>query len=313
MAEPNPDLQWHATCTPKFRRHDDIWFANSEIGWAVNSNGQIINTTDGGASWTTQLQLDPQSGERFPPWMRCLGFAKPQNGSTPQRCWAGTIGAVTNRRRLFETTDGGAHWSDIDARLPDNAPSAICGLSVVNEQVVYASGTNYPDRPPAVVKTTDGGQTWTGLDMSEHASLLVDIYFTTPETGWVVGGKAAVVPDTTDSALLRSHVKPVVLYTENGGVTWVNQVAHLDGEFPTHRIADGRVSHVGEWGWKIQFLNDDVGFVALENFHDAAILKTFKAANGDLTWQRLAVNDPQGNANLEGIGFENAQHGWVGG
>jgi hypothetical protein len=90
----------------------------------------------------------------------------------------------------------------------------------------------------------------------------------------------------------------------------VNQVANLAGEFPSHRITDGRVSHVGEWGWKIQFLTDQVGFVSLENFTDAAILRT---PDGGLTWQRQVVNDPQGNANLEGIGFVDAQHGWVGG
>jgi hypothetical protein len=153
-----------------------------------------------------------------------------------------------------------------------------------------------------MVKTTDGGATWRGLDMSEHASLLVDTYFTTPERGWVVGGKATVVPDTTDPALLRSDVKPVVLFTADGGVTWENRVADLT--FPS-----------GEWGWKIQFRNDQEGFVTLENFSDGAILTT---SNGGRTWQRHVVNDAQGprrenNANLEGIGFIDAQHGWVGG
>ena len=30
----------------------------------------------------------------------------------------------------------------------------------------------------------------------------------------------------------------------------------------------------GEWGWKIQFLSKDLGFVSLENFDAGAILKT---------------------------------------
>jgi hypothetical protein len=97
----------------------------------------------------------------------------------------------------------------------------------------------------------------------------------------------------------RNNVKPVVLHTEDGGQTWVNRVASLQSAFPA-----------GEWGWKIQFLNDQVGFVALENFNAGAILKT---TDGGLTWARHVVNDPQHNANLEGIGFVDEHHGWVGG
>ena len=289
MAEPNAHLQWHPTCAPRAEtgagRTDDIWFVDPQIGWAVpNGTGQIIKTTDGGVSWIPQRL--PEGTNVY--W-RCLGFA------TPQRGWAGTLtGPVgaTPGRRLYATTDGET-WELIDARLPAEAPAAICGLSVVNEQVVYASGTNFPNRPAAMVKTTDGGETWTGWDMGEHATLLVDTYFTTPERGWVVGGKANVANPT------RDDVKPVVLFTADGGDSWENRVADLEDAFP-----------FGEWGWKIQFLNDQVGFVSLENFEDAAILRT---SDGGLTWQRHVVNDPQGNANLEGIGFVDAQHGWVGG
>ena len=129
--------------------------------------------------------------------------------------------------------------------------------------------------------------------MKTWADLLIDCYFTSPSRGWVVGGKTNL-PNPT-----RLNVKPVVLFTEDGGQTWVNRVANIQDQFP-----------LGEWGWKIQFLNDQLGFVSLENFSEAAILKT---TDGGLTWMRLKVNDPQGNVNLEGIGFIDEQRGWVGG
>jgi hypothetical protein len=43
--------------------------------------------------------------------------------------------------------------------LPANAPVRICGISVVNVRVVFASGTNIPTDEPRVMKTTDGGHT----------------------------------------------------------------------------------------------------------------------------------------------------------
>jgi photosystem II stability/assembly factor-like uncharacterized protein len=270
-------LRWRPTNAPiASSRTDDIWFLDPQVGWAVNSNGQIVHTSDGGNAWIEQLHdLDV--------YFRCVGFASATRG------WVGTL---TSGKTLFETRDGGHTWTLV-TNLPPLAPPAICGLSVVHESVVFASGTNFPNRPPRMMKTLDGSQTWTAWDMRPWADVLIDTYFTSPDRGWVVGGKTAQPVPT------RNNVKPVVLFTEDGGETWVNRVANIQNEFP-----------LGEWGWKIQFLNDQVGFVSLENFNAGAILKT---TDSGLTWTRHVINDPQRNANLEGIGFVDENHGWVGG
>jgi len=281
--DPAPSgLRWRRTKAPvASSRTDDIWFLDPMVGWAVNSNGSIVHTTDGFNTFDVQFQdIPPRDVD--PIYFRCLAFATPTHG------WAGTL---TAGKLLFETKDGKT-WTQV-ANLPALAPSAICGMHAVNDQVVYASGTNFPNREPRMMKTIDGGQTWTAWSMKTRADLLIDCYFTSPSRGWVVGGQANL-PNPT-----RLDVKPVVLLTEDGGQTWVNRVANIQDQFP-----------LGEWGWKIQFLNDQLGFVSLENFSDAAILKT---TDGGQTWKRLKVNDPQRNVNLEGIGFIDEQRGWVGG
>ena len=274
-----PGLQWRPTNAPVLEefgaRTDDIWFIDPDTGWAVNSNGHILMTADGGRSWTRQHDSTA--------YLRCVGFANRQTG------WVGT---TDPRQRLYHTSDGGANWALVPG-LPALAPDFVCGMSVVNESVVYVSGTNDPEFPARMMKTTDGGRSWQAWSMEQHATLLVDTFFTSPERGWVVGGKASV-PDP-----IRDDVKPVVLFTEDGGQTWVNRVANLQAEFP-----------LGEWGWKIQFLDERIGFISLENFRAGAILKT---TDGGLTWTRKVINDAQGNANLEGIGFIDENHGWVGG
>jgi photosystem II stability/assembly factor-like uncharacterized protein len=275
---PSPvELTWRATNAPlASSRTDDIWFTDPQRGWAVNSNGQILHTEDGFATCKEQFH-DPQV------YFRCVGFASESRG------WVGTL---TAGKRLFETTDGGATWTGVTG-LPPLAPSAVCGLSVVNQSVVYASGTNFPNRPARMMRTLDGGAAWEAWDMSAHATLLVDTYFTDADHGWVVGGKATVANPT------RNDVRAVVLRTEDGGSTWVNKVAPLSAELP-----------LGEWGWKIQFLDHRVGYVALESFTRGAILKT---TNGGDSWTRIDINDPQGNVNLEGVGFVDESTGWVGG
>jgi photosystem II stability/assembly factor-like uncharacterized protein len=290
----NETLTWRPTTAPVAQRYDDIWFVTPQLGWAVNSSGQILRTADGGANWEEQFHVTADDGQDV--WLRCIGFASETRG------WVGT---TSGENRLYETADGGSTWRPVDS-LPAEAPSAVCGLSVVNESVVYASGTNFPfprfPRPPRMMKTVDGGSTWTAWDMTAHAALLVDTHFTSPERGWVVGGKVhPVTPDVKQCKLRpdRATIKPVVLLTEDGGQTWTNLVADIEDQFP-----------LGEWGWKIFFLNDQTGYVSLENFCEGAILKT---TDGGQTWQRLAINDAQQNANLEGIGFVDPHRGWVGG
>ena len=273
---------WSVTSAPEAgSRYDDVWFISSRVGWAVNSDGQILYTADGGATWTQQFRT-PMIGSRAV-YLRCLSFA------TDQRGWVGTL---NDYYRMFRTVDGGTTWTYV-SNLPDNAPRAICGMYAVNESVVYASGTNYPYQryPTRVMKTTDGGETWTAFNMEAHASNLIDIFFFDAQRGFVVGGYSDKAdPDYND-------VTPVVLYTEDGGETWVNRVAGLTFD-------------PGEWGWKIYFVNDRVGYVSLESLERGAILKT---TDGGQTWTRYPINDPQGNANLEGIGFITEDRGWVGG
>lgn len=275
--EPETGLSWRPTSAPNATRYDDIWFVDPDVGWAVNSAGSILKTTDGGASWDSQFSAPGV-------YLRCVGFGNSTRG------WVGTL---TQRCRLLETSDGGANWLAVE-NLPDLAPVAACGMSVVNDQVVYVSGTNRPEDFPRMMKTTDGGSTWTAWDMSAHASILIDTWFADSMHGWVVGGKASEPTPTT-----RGKLKPVVLETTDGGVTWTNRIANIQDDFP-----------FGEWGWKIQFINDNVGFVSLENLSDGAILKT---TDGGQSWTRLKINDAQGNANLEGIGFIDENIGWVGG
>lgn len=274
---------WRKTNAPTASsRTDDIWFNDELTGWAVNSNGQILKTEDGGASWVQQALLTRS-------YLRCVAFANAQIG------WVGTL---SGEHRMYHTRDGGATWQPV-TNLPDGPPARICGLSVVDERTVYASGTNYPNQHPAVLKSEDGGSSWTTIDMIEHAALLVDIYFRDASTGWVVGGEDVVKHPNRQPE--RDDVIPTVLHTRDGGRTWTNVAGapNLRRRFPR-----------GEWGWKIQVLDDDTLFVSLENMRDGAILRS---DDGGASWRRLPVNDRQRNANLEGIGFIDRQRGWVGG
>lgn len=280
---PQLRYDWAPTGAPRASsRYDDIWFTDEDTGWAVNSNGHILHTIDGGDHWVQQFQ-SPLVDDT-PVYLRCIEFANPRRG------WVGTF---NEKHLLYETHDGNT-WTAV-AGLPDEAPVKACGISVVSEKVIYFSGTNEPEDHAKVMKTADGGKTWTVIDMAEHATLLVDCYFWDENRGVVVGGLNRTGAEDPG----RRDVKPVILFTEDGGKTWEDRLANTVDNYP-----------LGEWGWKIQFINETHGFVSLENFTAGAIAKT---TDGGKTWVRLDVDDKQHNVNLEGIGFIDETSGWVGG
>ncbi|UFX46498.1 hypothetical protein HAP47_0007385 [Bradyrhizobium sp. 41S5] len=266
-------FSWRPTNAPVQTRYDDIWFISPQVGWGVNSAGQIVHSEDGFATSTIQHTADANT------WLRCMSFTSPTDG------W---VGSITRRQRLFKTDDGKT-WTDMTAGLPA-LPSAICGISSPSKGVVFASGTQYPNREAAVMHTSDGGKTWRSISMAAHANLLIDTYFVDDLHGWVVGGKGGTTYD---------KLKPVIMFTADGGKSWEDRLQNSGIDFPS-----------GEWGWKIQFLTPQIGFVSLENDTAAAILKTTDSGQ---TWRRIPITDPQRNVELEGIGFLSEQVGWVGG
>ncbi len=290
-------------------RTDDIWFFDELTGWLVNSSGYVCKTEDGGSNWTPKYFLSPNVPSK--PYLRCMGWANRQYG------WFGSVTGIGDasldypsqyvRTLLHRTTDGGETWSALE-NLPEGSPAGICGLYAVNEKVVYGSGTNDPGLPgPSIIKTVDGGESWELIDMQPYADNLIDIYFFDENRGFVVGGKIDEACSATREGYPKprlsryAQLKPVVLQTLDGGKTWENTAAKTDG------------LSCGEWGWKIQFINEKLGFVSLENFVSAAMLKT---TDGGASWERYDVKDSSGeiiNKDLEGIGFLDENRGWVGG
>lgn len=268
--------RWISTPAPLAGRYDDIWFLNEQLGWAVNGNGQILKTDDGGAFWQPQFH-DPTV------YFRSVVMANSQTG------WAG---CTTPGSQLFRTSNG-ATWQRV-LGLPLEAPPMVCGLWALDEHHLFASGTNDPAFPTGFLKSEDGGKSWSARRMDDVATLLVDIYFRDERTGWIVGGRG------TRPHSRRSDVIPVVLKTDDGGRTWQDTLVNTDGP-------------LGEWGWKIQFVDEQFAVVACENFSAGAILISEDAGE---TWRRQEIRDTHDrmvNENLEGIGFLNRSTGWVGG
>src|SRR3990172_6189152 len=268
--------QWQTlTNAPTASRMDDAFFVSPTTGWVVANdacdtagcygNG-IWKTTDGGASWQLQISLSP--------YLRSVGFMDSLTG------WVGTV--FNASQVLYHTTDGGANWSLV-TNIPEPKPQGVCGISVVNDSVVYASGRFYG--PARMIKTTDRGASWSSMDLSAQAGALVDCYFFSPDSGFVVGSSSADY-DT-------GHTR--ILFTADGGNTW------------TTRHAGNRL---GELCWKINFISRMTGYVSIEKF-SAGSTYYLKTTDGGLTWSDQLFQEFQ--YDVQGIGFVSDTVGWLGG
>jgi len=254
-------------------RIDDVYFVNPSIGWCfvpycgffTPCTGEIWRTTNGGQTWALQFHLDG--------YPRSIGFADSLNG------WLGTLSGTDV---LYTTSDGGDNWSLVQ-NIPEPHPLGICGISVVNDSVVYASGRY--NGPPIVIKTTNGGVNWISMDLSAYAGALVDCYFFSPDSGFVVG---------SSSGNYNSGYA-LVLLTTDGGNTWTIQYAG---------------NRLGELCWKIQFRTRTTGYVSIEKFSQGPTYY-LKSTDGGITWGEQLFQTSA--YDVQGIGFISDSLGWLGG
>jgi photosystem II stability/assembly factor-like uncharacterized protein len=107
-----------------------VSFTDANTGTAVGSNGVIVRTTDGGATWSQQ-----QSGVLFD--LFDVSFLDADNGIA-----VGDVGIIVR------TTDSGATWVTQDS----GTTAQLLGASLVDVDTASAVGED-----GIIVRTTDGG------------------------------------------------------------------------------------------------------------------------------------------------------------
>jgi photosystem II stability/assembly factor-like uncharacterized protein len=259
---------------PSGPRHDDGYFINENLGWVVNGNGQIWKTTNGGDTWLKQF-------DKSTIYFRSIGFLDSLHGIAGN-LGTNEFGGQTDTNLIYRTTNGGVDWNPVNNFIGIK-PRGICGLSVVNDSVIY--GVGRVRGPVYFLKSTDKGATWYSESMALYAADLMDIHFSSNDSGFVAGGDGA--PNEV------SH--GIILRTTDGGTSW-NKV------FTS--------SQLGEWCWKIDFPTKNIGYSSLQR-NSGSPVNFAKTTNGGQTW--FEKNFTSFNYYVQGMGFANENLGWAGG
>lgn len=134
---------------------------SSAMVWGDPYDGAflILTTTDGGGVWkeTPRASIPPPlKGEKGMPAAGSLTAKGSKNA------WFGTGGGAVGR--IFRTTNAGASWAVSPARLAAGLESGVFALDFRDAMHGVAVGTersNVPVRSSVVIRSNDGGESWT--------------------------------------------------------------------------------------------------------------------------------------------------------
>ncbi|MBN1937357.1 MAG: hypothetical protein JW934_22060 [Anaerolineae bacterium] len=291
---------------------NDVFFIDTQTGWAVGEKGTILHTEDGGETW--QRQVCPLNSKDFPlPDLRRVIFTDSQAGwivglidgdtagllhttdggktwaSWPMPDthteWRGLDMAWGNAQdgwllvgpRVFHTTDGGANWHR--QRIPTDTPGS--GLSAYSETLISIfsldSQNTWILAWGYLMRTTDGGATWTvhPIDFYNPKTLT----FVDELNGWVIGDNK-------------------IAHTTDGGITW-------------------QIQYEGEWYIYMQaleFLDEKTGWVIARSVFQWFEWTGYAASDdlllftqdGGKTWQTT-----QAPIGRRALAFSDNDHGWA--
>lgn len=140
-----------------------LFFSNTSDPFAMRGANGLLSSSgraglhrslDGGRSWTRAMRgaVDPATGVE--PFMNGL-CVSPSNGPV---VYAMAIGVLDGEDGLYRTDDFGATWRS--GSLGPDYLGIDCAVSTFNPQVVYVQAFSFSLSAVTVIKSSDGGATW---------------------------------------------------------------------------------------------------------------------------------------------------------
>ncbi len=269
---------------PTYQTLWDVSFPSADTGYVAGNNSTLFRTTDGGESWEKLSYPTPD-------WqIRGINFI---NNNT---------GFITREHGVYKTTDGGETWDFVDidiitglektwflndtvgfafgfysaiAKTIDGGESwEVLSFSFNEENYYDAIGfadlqtgyivgkKKFTGEEPVCRRTTDGGHTWTNIEVSARIETVKGLAVLGPEELWIGAGNSFPNPDTLGADALAFH-------SVDGGGNWHPYVVGL--------------SHSSMGVEEIEFLNPDEGRILNRNH-------LYTTNDGGQTWNDTYQN-----------------------
>jgi photosystem II stability/assembly factor-like uncharacterized protein len=180
-----------------------IDFVSPRTGWVVArlalGDLALLNTTDGGRSWTRQLSV---ASAGHAPYIK---FFTTSNG---------VFALLGTRPLLYRTSDGGKTWT---LRPALNPGAAVVSWSFVDGDHGWMLASKDGTTAPSLYRTEDGGDSWSDLGPPvKPPDQAFGIQFSYLTTGW----------------LATAGSGPYAYRTDDSGATWSRVPLPAGPDFP---------------------------------------------------------------------------------
>src|SRR5215472_2061472 len=179
LSQAAPGPEWRTLPTEAYpKKRDDIFFADAFTGFYGTGKGNLYRTEDGGQSWHL-VWSKPGA------FIRALGFIDSRHG------FLGNLGTgladTTDATPLYETKDGGMTWEP--AKIGSVAIPGVCSIDILKSRSIhegnvseryYIHAGGRANGPAKLLRSEDGGETWTLIDLSDRAGMILDVKFLDP-------------------------------------------------------------------------------------------------------------------------------------
>jgi photosystem II stability/assembly factor-like uncharacterized protein len=255
-----------------------VFFTSPDTGYVVGEGGLYETANAGTTLWKSVDSINSPVGKiPTPVTATSIFFANPDSGVV-----------VTSEGKYWRTTNKGKTWTEIWlSNLPNWLYIKLYSVFFTDAHIGYAVGGNtgavYNGDTllpflETIIKTADGGNTWTSLTGSKK-NVLRSVYFTSATSGYAVGDTGLIIKTTnggTSWSVLNSGTTQqllgvsftsanngfacgtggTLLKTTDGGTTWTpinlntswdidalnfptSQTGYASGETGVYKTTDG--------------------------------------------------------------------------
>lgn len=178
----NGQVNFTVLTTPTAQKLLGISFATATTGYACGNTGTVLKTINAGLSWTTLTTSTTQH----------LWDIKVIPGSAGQK-----VIAVGDNNTVIKSYNGGTTWTS--QSVPFQSGSFVFGIQCLDSLNYIACGGDYATFSGSILKTTDGGASWTKTPVP--GSIFLDKVFMLSATkGFAAGTNTSF----TDGSLQRT-------------------------------------------------------------------------------------------------------------
>ena len=195
--------QWYPQNSGTTQHLNKVQFIDANTGWAVGDSGTIIYTTNAGATWLSKTTSTNANLYDVKFINSNVGWVIGDNGNE--------AGPPTESV-ILKTTNGGLYWIN---QMNDSTTWLRAG-SFLDENIGWVICFE------SILKTTDGGDSWTICASQISGDFLRDIFFVDINNGFVSGWEGGIYK-TTDGGTSWNMVFGQMF-------TWFNALSFTDAQ-----------------------------------------------------------------------------------